>query len=173
VIVGDQDTEDLDWHLLVVPSVRNRWGVSVTHSLPRSGERGFGFIEVMVSMLLVMLAAAGGIAVLGATIQATSFANGIQGASRLGQDVIDRAMAEPFDSLTGTSSDPVCKAPVDAAPITASPQGASAGNFTTYTRNCYATTFSTNYKAIRVTVDWTDSRDNRPHRVILGMQRAR
>lgn len=132
----------------------------------------------MVSLLLVMFAAAAGIAVLGATIQATSFANGIQAASRLGQDVIDRAMAEPFDSLTGTSSDPVCKAPVEAAPIYASPQGGSAGNFTSYTRNCYVTSLASDaqgvsFKAIRVTVAWTDSRDGRAHGVTMGVQRAR
>jgi Tfp pilus assembly protein PilV len=140
---------------------------------PREG--GFTFIEVMISMLLIMIAAAAGIAVLGATIQTTSFANGIQAASRLGQEVLDRAMAEPYDSLTGTSSDPVCKSPVDGAPIyMASTQ--TAGNFATYTRSCYVTTVTAGnvtYKTIGVVVSWVDSRDGRSHRVILGMNRAR
>jgi len=142
-----------------------------TRDRPR--EAGFGFIEVMVSMLLILLAAAAGIAVLGATIQATSFANGVQAASRLGQDVLDRAMVEPFDSLTGvTATDPVCKAPVEAS-IMASPQGSSAGNFTTFTRNCYVTNLTSNFKAIRVTVTWIDSRDARSHTITMGTQRAR
>jgi hypothetical protein len=152
-------------------------------SLRREG--GFGFIEVMVSLLLVMLAAAAGVAVLGATIQATSFANGIQAASRLGQDVIDRAMAEPFDSLTGTTTDPVCKDPVDRDPSnngvsiridhSRSDQttAGSPGNFSLYTRRCYVTDVMAGYKRIGVVVSWVDSRDGRSHRVVMGMNRAK
>ena len=146
--------------------------ISSRPTTSRPHEAGFGFVEVMVSMLMLMIAAAAGIAVLSATIQATSFANGIQAASRLGQEVLDRAMTEPFDSLTGTSGDPVCKDPVDPSPIYVTGAG-SAGNFATYTRRCYVTAVSTDYKRIGVVVGWVDSRDARPHRVIMGMNRAR
>jgi hypothetical protein len=151
----------------------------------RLSEGGFGFIEVLVSLLLVMVAAAAGIAIIGATIQATSFANGIQVASRLGQDVLDRAMAEPFDNLTGTSSDPVCKDPVDQDssnnPLqirvdhtrSDNSSGGSPGNFTLFTRRCYVTTITSNYKRIGVVVGWADSRDSRWHHVVLGMNRAK
>jgi hypothetical protein len=150
----------------------------------RASEHGFGFIEVMISLLLVMLAAGAGIAVLGATIHATSFANGIQAASRLGQDVIDRAMAEPFDSLTGTTSDPVCKDPVDRDsannPVSiridqsrSDVAGGSAGNYALYTRRCYVTAVTSDFKRIGVVVGWVDSRDSRSHHVVMGMNRAR
>jgi Tfp pilus assembly protein PilV len=148
-------------------------------------EGGFGFIEVMISLLLVMVAAAAGVAVLGATIHATSFANGVQAASRLGQDVIDRAMAQPFDSLTGAAGDPVCKDPVDRDasnnPVAIrvdhsrsdETSGGSAGNYALYTRRCYVTVVSASYKRIGVVVSWVDGGSGRNHRVIMGMNRAR
>lgn len=168
----------MDRRLLVAGNVRDCRACIASRSTSGQDQGGFGLIEVMISMLLVMFAAAAGVAVLGATIHATSFANGIQAASRLGQDVVDRAMAEPFASLTGTSSDPVCRTPVDLAPITVSPQGGSPGNFTTYTRNCHVTNLlsdssGVSFKAIRVVVTWVDGRDGRTHAVILGSQRAR
>jgi prepilin-type N-terminal cleavage/methylation domain-containing protein len=70
---------------------------------PTGATRGFTIIEVLISLLLVLLAAAAGFSILAATVSATQFSAGAQVASRLGQDVLDQAMAEPYLS-GGTGS---------------------------------------------------------------------
>lgn len=133
----------------------------------RRADSGFGLVEVMVSLLVVLLAAAGGIALLMSTIYSTMFSGAAQTASRLGQEIIDRSMAEPFATL-GTSTS-VCQS----TPSIVFGQGTTGGtgNWLQFTRACNMTILGDGMKLVDVTVSWTE-KSGRVRTFNMGSQRA-
>jgi Tfp pilus assembly protein PilV len=137
---------------------------------PSKGERGFGFVEVMISLVLVMVAAAAGAAMLISTVHATQFAAGAQTATRLGQEVIDRVGAENYAVVGGTGS--ICTSSLGST--YAAHSTGSAGSMTTsYTRICTVQTLTADVKLVTVVVKWANYQDpTRTHSVTLGVLRA-
>jgi type II secretory pathway pseudopilin PulG len=144
----------------------------------RRRRRGSGFllIEVLISLLLLTVAGAGALALLGTVVSSTQFSGQAQTAMRLGQDLLDRAMQEPFATVGLTGSACVNETEdITATSQKISVDPGSAGNKVGYRRECSVITIGTGVgtglKVIRVRVKFQDGTGtNRTIR--LGGQRA-
>jgi type IV pilus modification protein PilV len=157
----------------------------------RPQEQGFGMIEVLVSLLLMVIAAVGGLALLASTLYANQFAANAQTASRLGQEIIDRMVAEPFATVgtagTCATNCSNCEAatgctwstPLGMAPVYAnSTNQPGPGARVPFTRNCCIQPLLNGIKIMNVRVSWTDTQiveadgTARVRSVRVGAQRA-
>lgn len=131
-------------------------------------------LEVMMSLLLLILCAAGSLGMMMVTVRANAFAGSVQTATKVGQHIIDQMMMESYDTLgVGNSS---CKNNATLwetvyANGTASSPGA--GSAMPFERSCTITPLPNGLKIVRVQVRWKDSADDtRYHFANLGVQRA-
>src|SRR5262249_2749651 len=132
-------------------------------------ERGFGTVEVLVSLLLLMVTAAGGLGLMASSIYATAFSGQVQTATRLAQEVLDRTMVEPYGQIGSFGS--ACR-PTE-PPIYAHAQTTQggAGNTVSYQRTCTVQPLAGPLLSIRTQVSWTE-RSGRVRTVSLGVLRA-
>lgn len=167
-ISPEMAANSVDW---IVTGDYNR-NIVTCQNRPRRRRRrgGFTLLEVLVCLLLLMVAGAGGLAMVVTTIQSTSFANAAQTASRLGQQLLDQAMVEPFDSLgVGTST---CRTTLPPVYATGSPTGGGTpGNSLTYNRVCTVTPLTNGMKVLRVDTSWMDGA-GRTRTITVASQRA-
>lgn len=131
-------------------------------------------VEVLIAVLLLTIAAAGSVALLGSVFFSTSYSGAIQTATRLGQVVVDRTMTEPFD-LMGTGPGTACRVN-DIVYANGTSQSAGPGDNVAYRRDCVVTTvpggsLGAGLKRVAVTVTFTDAQNQR-RRVSLGTLRA-
>ena len=149
-----------------------------------SSESGFGLIEVLISMLLLIVAATGGLAMLASTIYITQFSGTAQTATALAQDITDRSSLESYATL-GTAGVSVCPA---TSPAASGCVDGTAGtppacivktiNKVDFTRKCLVTVGLNNIKTVAVSVSWSDAKvinsDNtvRTRTINVGVQRA-
>src|SRR3954451_2909811 len=105
---------------------------------PRRAGRSGGFllIEVMIAMLLLMICGAGSLALLSGVFFSTGYSGQVQTASRLGQEVLDRAMLEPFATV-GSPPNSACVTSAVYATGATTPSGP--GDNVQYTRSCAVT----------------------------------
>jgi hypothetical protein len=134
-------------------------------------------IEVLISLLLLTVAGAGALALLGTVVTSTQFSGQAQTAMRLGQDLLDRAMQEPFATvgLPGSACMLTEPEPITANGLRVSIAQASAGNMVQYTRSCQVIIVGAGVgaglKIIRVRVTFRDG-TNTLRTIRLGGQRA-
>jgi type II secretory pathway pseudopilin PulG len=151
------------------------------HSEPpmrrRRRRSGFLLIEVLISLLLLTVAGAGALALLGTVVSSTQFSGQAQTAMRLGQDLLDRVMQEPFATIGTTGSACVLTEPeqITANGLRLTIAQAGPGNMVPYTRSCQVITIGTGVgaglKVIRVRVVFQDGTGT-TRTIRLGGQRA-
>jgi len=128
----------------------------------RRRSSGFLLIEVLISLLLLTVAGAGALALLGTVVTSTQFSGQAQTATRLGQDLLDRVMQEPFATIGLAGSACVATEPEDitANGLRLSIAQAGPGNMVPYQRSCSVITIGTGVgtglKVIRVRVRFQD-----------------
>jgi type II secretory pathway pseudopilin PulG len=137
-------------------------------------------IEVLIALLVLMVAAAGSLALLSSIIHSTQFSGQAQTASRLAQDLLDRALAEPFATVGTAGSACVAAEPGPNQTVYADGRrtdltSGSPGNKVEYRRKCTVQTLGigagAGLKVIRVRVEFQD--ETGTWRTIrLGVQRA-
>jgi hypothetical protein len=135
----------------------------------RRRPRGVLLIEVLMSMLLLFISAAGSLAMLMVVIRSVGFSNAAQTASRLGQEVLDRVMLEPFAAVGQPGS--ACVASEANLFGTGASGTSGAGNSIPYTRTCSVGLLGNGMAVVRVAVSWVDGND-RQRTLNLAVQRA-
>jgi hypothetical protein len=134
----------------------------------RSG-RGIVLVEVLMSIMLLAIVAAGSVGMVLVTVRGNAFAGSVQTATKLGQQVIDQLMLEPFATLgVGASS---CKTVAETVYATGSANAGGAGDTQPYTRSCAISPLPNGIKVVVVTVQWDDAAAKQ-HTIKLGTQRA-
>ncbi len=143
-------------------------------SVRRRRNSGFGMMEVLVSLGLLMVCAAGSVAMLVTSIISTSFSGSVQTAYRLGQTVLDRAMIEPITLLQcGGVAGSACQTVENNLLADGTTGAASGGNSVRYTRSCAVSCPPNGPRTISVTVSWPRlSGNGNPHSITVGVMRA-
>lgn len=128
-------------------------------------------LEVMMSLLLLILCAAGSLGMMMVTVRANSFAGSVQAATKVGQHVIDQMMMEDYNTLgVGNSS---CRTTWETVYANGLASAPGVGSNLPYERRCFLTPLPNGLKIVRVEVRWKDSADDtRYHTINLGVQRA-
>jgi len=140
-------------------------------------QSGFLLIEVLISMLLLTVAAAGALALMGSVVTSTQYSGQAQTAMRLGQDLLDRVNMEAFGNLGGVGSACVLNETEDltATGLRVSLDSGTVGNKVGYRRGCQVITIGSGVgaglKIIRINVKFTDT-TGKLRTIRLGGQRA-
>lgn len=121
-----------------------------------SGEKGFTFIETLVSVTILLFVIAGVLTMTTVSIKTNFNQINHTRAVKLAEEAVERKLREDFDTLTGETSD-----------------FGQIDNFPTYSRTVTVNTIDVDNKTITVSVTWRERSRSGIDPITLSVRRTR